>query len=224
MYNLTIMKADQQFPSFDDQFPELNQFILKLVDTYNAGKINSWDDLEERVNAFFTPERMDEMEVALPGWQKMTSYSDGVTLTHVMCVFLGLFMLPEFLTLTPSQRGLMKWIILLHDIEKEYKNGKKDHTHAVRSAKAAANLLPAFGFGKTSEYDLLINDWSQLTISTVTMAGGSSDFIQDNHKLPEILSGIEALFDKDSPAALIVKIVHCTCPSMWWMIGPRPHP
>ena len=113
------MNIPTDFPSFDAHLSDLNQFILELVETYEAGKIESWNDLEERVNLFFTPEKMEVMETTIPGWRKMASYREGVTLVHVMCVFLGLYMMLEFLSMTKVQQQLMKWVILLHDIEKE---------------------------------------------------------------------------------------------------------
>jgi len=67
MYNLKTMNTYQETPGFDEQFPELNQFLCTLVGNYITGKINSWDDLEPRVNSFFTPERMEQMESCVPG-------------------------------------------------------------------------------------------------------------------------------------------------------------
>src|SRR5512141_1223076 len=99
-------------PSFDQKFASLHQFILELVDQHRRGKINSWDDLEERVNTFFTTEKMDEMETLVPHWCKMASYTERRTLVHVMCIFLGLYEMPEFLTMDEDQQQIMKWIIL----------------------------------------------------------------------------------------------------------------
>lgn len=48
------------FPAFDEHLSFLNQFILELVNAYQAGKINLWDELDEKVKAFFSPERMNE--------------------------------------------------------------------------------------------------------------------------------------------------------------------
>src|SRR4030095_52243 len=109
------MNTTEIFPWFDDFFPDLNRFILELLETYEAGNIKSWSDLEEKVKTYFTPQRMEHMEAVMPGWQKMASYSDGITLVHVMGVFLGLFMLPEFQALTAEQKQLAKWIVLFHD-------------------------------------------------------------------------------------------------------------
>jgi hypothetical protein len=201
------MSATSRFPSFDIYLADLNHFISELVEDYHAGKIRSWDDLEEKVSVYFTPARMQHTETLVPGWRKMASYVDGVTLVHVMCVFLGLYMMPEFLSMTKAQKQMMKWIILFHDIEKEPQKGKRDHGHAFRSAVAAAEILPKLGFPVTSEYDLLIDDWSYLTRSSTTKPENFPDPVQDNLKLPEILAGIERMFGHNTPVALIVKTI-----------------
>ena len=201
------MSATPALPSFDIYLPDLNLFILELVEAYNAGKIKSWEDLEEKVNAYFTPERMEHTNTLVPGWRKMASYAEGVTLVHVMCVFLGLYMMPEFLSMTKEQQQMMKWVILFHDIEKEPQKGKRDHDHAFRSAVAAAGALPKLGFAVTSEYDLLIDDWIEFARSSTTKPENFPDYVQDNLKLPEILAGIERLFGHNTPAALILKTI-----------------
>jgi len=194
-------------PSFDECLPFLNQFILELVDAYHAEKINLWDELDEKVKAFFSSERMDEMEILVPGWKKMASYVEGVTLTHVMCVFLGMYMEPEYLRLTREQQEEMKWVILFHDVEKQPLAGKRDHAHAFRSAVGAARTLPRLGFPITPEYDSLIAEWDQFARSAITRLGNSTDDIQDNHKLPAILDGIEQMFGQNTPASLIIKTI-----------------
>lgn len=201
------MKTAQEIPSFDIYLPYLNEFIHELVGLYNEDRISSWNDLEERVSNFYTTERMNQLESVVPHWHKMASYENGVTLVHVMCVFLGLYMMPEFLSMTEVKQQLMKWVILLHDIEKEPQEGKRDHAHAFRAAASAARTLPGLGFPITSEYDSLIADWSEFTCTAITLPENSRDAIQDNSKLPKILGGIELMFGHNSPAALIIKTI-----------------
>jgi len=201
------MNASRGFPSFDVLLPEFNQFILELVEDYHAGKINSWEQLEEKVNIFFTSEQMGRMESVAPGWQKMASYSDGITLVHVMCVFLGVYMMPEYQALTPEQQQMAKWIVLFHDLDKFHIQGKKDSMHAFRSGVLTANILPRLGFPVTEKYHELIRSWSEYTLQAFLDSDGDAAPKPDNRKLPEILTGIDQLFGKDAPATLIAKII-----------------
>jgi len=194
------------FPSFDVEFEELNRFILMLVEEYHSEKIKSWDDFDKKVKAFYTPERMDAIDSKAPGWKKMASYSDGITLTHVTCVFLGMFMLSEFQALSAEQQQLAKWIILFHDIDKFHIRGKKDTMHAFRSGVVAANILPKLGFPVSDSYHDLIDTWSKLTMNAFTVNDGTSTPKPDNQKLPEVLAGIENLFGEGTAACLIVKV------------------
>ena len=197
----------RSFPVFDEKLPFLNQFILELVETYQAGELNTWDDLDGKVKTFFTSERIEQMKSIVPTWEVMASYLDGVTLTHVMCVFLGMYMTPEYLSLSPEHQGMMKWIILFHDIEKTPLPNKRDHLHAFRSAVNAARTLPRLGFPVASEYESHIAEWDQFIRSAITHLENSTDDIQDNDKLPSILSGIDAMFGQNAPAGLIIKTV-----------------
>jgi hypothetical protein len=201
------MNADPTAASFNRQLPDLHQFILGLVAAYQAGQIRNWEDLEQRVMDFFTPQRMQQMETRLPHWRKMASYGEGVTLTHVMGVFLGLYMLPEYRSLTAAQQNLMQWVVLFHDLEKEVHKGRRDSLHAFRSAVSAARTLPDFGFVTAPEYASQIGPWSELVISACLQPDDASEPIQDNRQFPEILLGIDRLFGKGSAAAAIVKTV-----------------
>ena len=147
------------------------------------------------------------MEALVPGWRKMTSYTDGITLTHVMCVFLGAYIMPEFQALTSDGQQIAKWIVLLHDVDKFHIRGKKDTMHAFRSGALAAKTLPTFGFPVTEKYRELIHSWSELTLHAFIAPAGDATPKPDNQKLPEILVGIEQLFGEDAPASLITKVV-----------------
>ncbi len=199
------MNAEYEFPIFDIIFSDLNNFILDLAQAYQTEKINSWSELEEKVKEFFTPEKMIQTETRVPGWIRMASYSEGITLTHVTCVFLGLFIQPEFQNLTYEQQQLAKWIVLFHDVEKEHIKGKRDFSHGFRGAAFAAKSLAGLEFPFTNNYANLIESWSVFTQRSTTHLENFQDPIQDNRKLPEIISGIEKLFGKNTPAALISK-------------------
>jgi len=194
-------------PLFDEHFPFLNQFILEMVQEYHAGKMNSWDELEQRVNQFFTQEMMDMMEAKAPGWKKMASYSGGITVAHVTCVFLGMFMLPEFQALSAEQQQIAKWVILFHDIDKFHMRGIKDTMHAFKSAVIAANTLPILGFPIESRYHELIDSWSTYTRQAFIPTNVDASPKPDNQKLPEIFSGINQLFGENTPAALIIQTI-----------------
>lgn len=217
------MSASQTFPSFEEHLPFLDQFILEMVEEYHVEKIVSWDELNKEVKAFFTSERMAEIEALVPGWKKMAYFVDGVTLTHVMCVFLGLYMMPEFLDMAEEQQEIMKWVILFHDVEKGPQAGKRDHAHAFRSAAGAARTLPILGFPVMPEYDSIIDNWDQFTRSAITKLENSPDDVQDNRKLPEILMGIERMFGRHTPADLIIRTIlfHLSVNMKEW---PPPNP
>src|SRR5512139_1549020 len=149
------MKDKREIPSFEKRFPEFDASIHRLVNLYETGNLQSWDELDRQTNEFFIPSRMDLMESIVPGWCRMASYGEGVTLTHVTCAFLGMYRMPEFLSMAPAQQEMMKWVILFHDLEKEVRNKKRDFTHAFRSAVTAARQLPALGFQKRPEFDTL---------------------------------------------------------------------
>jgi hypothetical protein len=205
--NNDLRNLSSLFPSFDGTIPFLNQFILELVESYRAGKINSWDDLDERVKSFFTLEQMDKMEKLASGWTKMASYSSGITLTHVTCVFLGVYMLSEFQTLTLEQQQIAKWIVLLHDLDKFHIRDKKDTMHGFRSGVLAARTLPTLGFPITEKYDDLLVSWSESTLHAYIEYPGDTVPTPDNRKLPAILSGIDQMFGENTPASLIAKTV-----------------
>ena len=199
------MSNAHTLPSLDQSLPELKQFIVSLAHEYEAGNIQDWSAVDRVVKAFFTPQRMDKVDAVIPHWQKMASYFNGTTLTHVLCAFIGLSIMPEFLEMTRERQEIANWIVLFHDIEKETVNGERDQTHGFRSAVTTAEALPRLGFAITPQYNERIEHWSQLTRSAIKTHDKSSERAQDNAKLPDILLGIESMFGKHSAADLIVK-------------------
>lgn len=205
--NIGTRNPSLSFPSFDETLPFLHQFILELVDGYRTEEIKSWENLDEKVKKFFTPQRMEQTEKIVPGWIKMASYSDGITLTHVTCVFLGVYMLLEFQALTPELQQIAKWIVIFHDLDKFHIRGKKDTMHGFRSGILTAQTLPTLGFPITEQYNIRLGSWSELTLHAYIESLGETAPTPDNQKLPEILMGIDQLFGENTPASLITKTV-----------------
>lgn len=201
------MTTPLNFPTAASCLPDLTDFVTVLAQQFEAGSLNSWQEMTQKVQTFFTTERMAQVDAVIPGWQKMSTYADGLTLTHVMCVFTGLLLSPEYKQAAAGQQELMKWIVLLHDLAKVAKPGIRDHTHGFRSAVMAAKILPGLGFDVTPMYPMFIEPWAKFTATAITRPNSGNDDIQDNRKLPEIIMGIKTLFDHHTPAALVVTTV-----------------
>ena len=199
------MNTYPYFPSFDEQIPFLNQFILELAAAYQTKELQSWGELDERVKRFFTPEQTRQLDTLIPGWEKMASYTNGVTQTHVTCVLLGVFLMDELQALSPEEQQLAKWIALFHDLDKFHVKGKKDTMHPFTSAVLAAQILPSLGFPTTDKYNDLIESWSAFTRNAYKKLLLKPNPIPDNKKLPKILEGIDQLVGENSPASLIIK-------------------
>ena len=194
-------------PKIETYLPELMTLINGLAGEYESGALNSWALMTEEVQAFFTPGMMDKTDTVIPGWRKMSSYTNGITLVHVMSALTALLLRPEYRNATPEQQTMMQWIVLLHDIAKAKINGKKDHTHGFCSAAVAGKLLPQFGFTLMADYQNLLEEWYFLTSSAMTVHHDSGVDVQDNSKLPQIVAGIETLFGYQTAPALIVKTI-----------------
>jgi hypothetical protein len=190
----------------EQYLPELMTFINGLAGEYKIGTLNSWPLMREKVQAFFTPDMMDKTDSVIPGWRKMSSFTDGITLIHVMTALTALMLRPEYRNATREQRSMMQWIILLHDLAKAKVNGIKDHTHGFRSAAVAGKLLPQFGFNVQDAYDDRIDEWYSLTYSAMSRRDSGVD-VQDNSKLPQIVAGIETLFGCHTAPALIIRTI-----------------
>jgi hypothetical protein len=201
------MMSDIDFPRLESQFPDVMDFVAVLARDYRAGLIDSWEALGKKVRAYFTPARLSEMDAVVPGWHRMALDAGGITLVHVMAVYMSLLLCPEFRRASRYRCELMKWIVFFHDIAKEIRDGRRDFTHEFHSAVLTAETLPGIGFNVTPEYSLLIKDWVTIVNGAITVQNKTGINIQDNSKLPEIFAGIERLFGHNTPAALIVKSV-----------------
>ena len=196
-----------QFPHIETYLPEMMSFVGEITEDYCSGNVSSWELMAERVNTFFTSEMLNTVDAVMPGWYKMSAYANGVTLTHVMCVFTGLLTSLEYRQASYAQQELMKWAVCLHDVAKKVHPGQRDNTHAFRSAALAEKILPQTGFPVTGEYSHIFEEWFTFTGTAITKKGATGPDIQDNRKLPEIIVGIERLFGFNTPAALVIKTV-----------------
>jgi hypothetical protein len=187
------------------RLPELFDFTQELSRDCQRGVLTSWRDFMDRVHRFYTPAMMDKIERVVPGWGRMAAYANQQTLIHVTSVLTTLFLLTEYDQLTAEQQTLMHWMTLFHDVAKEAQPDKHDYIHAFRSAAITGRALVAVGFPVTAGYSTQIDAWFALTDSAVVYHAGHQENIQDNRKLPAILSGIEQLFGANAPAGLVIK-------------------
>lgn len=203
------MADEPDFPTIEQHLPDMMAFAVSLARDYQSGDLSSWPALTQRVDAFFTPTMLDQVEKVAPGWRKMAAQGKGVTQVHVMCALTGLLTCPEFKRASPMQQELAKWIVLFHDMAKQVAPGKPDRTHAFRSATIAAAALPTIGFAVTADHAGHCDEWFALVrAANIQLGDRHTAFpIQDNTRLPHIIEGIGRLFGRGSPAALIVKTV-----------------
>jgi len=130
--------------------PELDDFALYLLEQCQNHQIDDWSLFTEQVRGFYTSPMMDKFERVIPGWIKMSSYTDQQTLIHVTSVLTALFALPEFKQAPPDQQSQMIWVVLFHDVAKVAELRKHDYVHAFRSAAIAGKALAGLGFPVTT--------------------------------------------------------------------------
>lgn len=194
-------------PRAEALLPQLTRFVHLLLEEIQQGQITDWPDFIEQVRAFYTPERMAQIEHVVPGWDEMASYANQQTLIHVTSVLVALYRLPEYQQATSDQRALMEWVVLFHDVAKIAQRGRHDYTHGFRSAAIAGRALRAIGFPVTDDYTAKIDDWFALTHSASIHRADLGEDAQDNTKLPQIVAGIDRLFGVDAPAGWVIKAV-----------------
>jgi hypothetical protein len=212
-----------KLPHPREKLPDLMAFINDLEALSKTGKLSDWDTGVETILKFYTPEQLAKIEAVIPHWQQMTSYGRGITCAHVTLVVLSTLQLPEYQAASPQEQTMMLWVSLFHDVEKVLIPNEKDHIHGFRSAVTAARVLPQIGFETKAPYLTNFDVWAELAFNAVCSVEealihspepqafsylnqplGVKE-TQDNRKLPEILAGIDAMFQP--PAALIIKTI-----------------
>ena len=133
-------------PQLKSHLPHLMQFVNDLHESLSTGRIIAAADFDRRCGQFFTEPVMQEIEAVAPGWRAMASFGEGVTMRHTARAMAAMLDLAEYQTATRHQQHLMEWTVLLHDIAKEPRPGKRDHRHAFRSAARAGHTLHQAGF------------------------------------------------------------------------------
>lgn len=212
-----------RLPHPREKLPELMIFIDKLDGMRKSGELSDWDTSFETIMRFYTPEQLAAIEAVIPHWQQMTAFGNGITCVHVTLVVLSTLQLPEYQAARPEEQAIMLWASLFHDVEKVLIPKEKDHVHGFRSAVTAARALPVIGFETKAPYLTDFEAWVDLTWNAVcsleqamvhspirqAFMSYEHDIgvreTQDNRKLPEILAGIDAIFEK--PAGFIIKAI-----------------
>jgi hypothetical protein len=191
-------------PTLESHLPELSQFTQQLARELRSGTLTGWQPFVEQVRQFYTPTMMDKIERAAPGWQRMASFRNQTTLIHVTSVLTAMYLLPEYQQAVPDQQRIIEWMVLFHDIAKVI-HDKHDFIHGFRSAAVAGKALANIGFPVINNDPAVLDNWCDLTSSAIIFDEVHQEEIQDNSRLPEIISGIEAIYGADAPAVLAVK-------------------
>ncbi len=194
-------------PHLETYLPELVRFAKQLANDHQNATLTDWDTFKQKVHAFYTSGMMDKIDAVVPGWIHMSSYLDQQTLIHVSSVLVALYLLPEYQTASRDQQRLMEWTVIFHDIAKKARKGEHDYTHGFRSAAVTGAALALIGFPTRPDFAVHISTWKTLTENASIFDVLHNESIQDNTKLPAIISGIDNLYSQHSDAALIIKAV-----------------
>ncbi len=192
-------------PRVESLLPELIAFTAQLANQYERGSLNDQRAFSQQVRAFFTPERMAQVEQVVPGWGQMAAYENQTTLIHVTSVLTALYLLPEYQQAGAEQRALMAWMVLFHDVAKVARKGEHDAVHGFRSAAIAGKALGQVGFPVTNDYVDGIERWAILTHDAVVYHPEHREMIQDNRRLPQIIAGINGMYGPHAPAGAVIK-------------------
>lgn len=192
-------------PHLEAILPNLVRFAQQLANDCLTSAFTDWDAFRQKVRTFYTAGRMTQIEAVVPGWIHMASYADQQTLIHVTSVLVALYLSPEYQSASAEQKYLIEWTVMFHDVAKKARRGKHDFTHGFRSAAIAGAALALIGFPTNPDFAAHIATWKTLTENAIIYNDLHDEYIQDNAKLPQILSGIHDLYGQHSAASLIVK-------------------
>jgi len=191
-------------PQAHEELPDLMAFIEQMKADFDAGKFEGWQDFVKPIREWYTPNRLQAIDDKVMGWKRMSSYADGQILVHLTAALVSLLRLPDYQALSDDDKNLALWIVLYHDVAKEVKKGKRDHTHGFRSAGNCGAGLMELEFVPPVE-PLRLYTWHGTLKNARIYSETHDDYVQDNRQLPDIMDGIDSLFDgRDSPTGLII--------------------
>ena len=193
------------FPLIEEILPRFMGNIDMVVDGYQQGQLNDWEEFKALVFRLATEKLISAMDQKINGWEEMCSDPRMETYVHVTAVFVSLLTASEYMTLSEERRALMKWIVLFHDIGKKFELGKRDLVHPYPSAAITARNLSNLGFPIGTTNFMYFADWQQKLSNAAVEVDG--EMIPDKSKLPEILSGVTYLFGHNTSTALVIKSV-----------------
>jgi hypothetical protein len=203
-------------PTLPERLPRIWTLAQEVADALKAGTYTRWPSLLARLEILTEPGWIDEVDNLAPGWRKIATIKTGITAKHTLLALAICLNLPEYATANENTCCEIEWAALLHDLDKEYPaNGKKDASHAFRSAAMAARVLPGLGFplqpgANFSELD----QWASLLIASQRAVDGQN--VHDHTHLPQILSGLRHLWGDETPANRILKAIlfHQSLPTL----------
>jgi hypothetical protein len=196
--------------------PRIWTLAQEVAEALKAGTYTRWPPLLAWLEILTEPDWIDDIDHLAPGWRKIATIKNGLTAKHTLLVLAICLNLPEYAAAGEVTRYEIEWAAILHDLDKEYPaNGKKDASHAFRSAAMAAKALPGLGFplqpgANFSELD----QWAGLLIASQRAVDGQN--VHDHTHLPEILSGLRRLWGDETPASRILKAIlfHQSLPTL----------
>lgn len=204
-----------------ERLPQMWAFLKSLDADVAAGRLKSTDELVEKARTFYTRSQMAGIDRVVAGWDRMASFEDGKTLWHINVAMVALFQLDEYRAMPLSDRYVQEWIVLLHDLAKEPAMGR-DHRHSFRSGALAGRVLPGLGFPVTETYAAEMPGWFMLTDGAFLLDRAKGYPIQDNSKLPQILTGASRIFTGPTLTAVKAITLHQSITSLaaWPVAAP----